>query len=682
MRFKFLGWCVALAACASAAPKHEEPKLGLRFVLPQGWHRRDMSGGPVQVVVFSPSPSSIDTRLSVLRYPSGALPKGLLTREAQIKTLTRDYTRVELGEASLAGRAWTRLEYSHGEHRVIEHGIEFDKAYTIVQVASTRADWSKYDSALRGILDSLELFEPVRRAPPPAPRPLRDDVTILRHSIDLTIEPESRSLSSRDRMEVSAVRDDVREAEFWLSPIESARAADDEGPLQASLRDGKIVVALRRALKKGERLNLTVESRTSRFGARDEDSPVPGYVVLGQVSPDSSYTSHVHYYPVDRENRAPAELRITVPRDRVVAASGTPVRVERGETTATWIWKCEDGFPKALPYAWAVARYEKLEDRTASGVPVELYVPAERKASGQARLAVMKEVVEYFERVFGPFPFPRVAIAHVRPERGVAGVSLPGGLILLSDDFFTGEISYTDPARAFESALAVVDEISHQYNFYAVGFPNEFAEGFATFTDALFAEHKAGAGVRRAYFDYFFESYRTSIQGAPDAPILSPAVYRTDAYMGIAFCKGACVLQLLRDQVGDAAFFEALRRTFTDLRGKTATVDDFRSIVESSSKTDLGWFFDQWYRRSGYPRLQIAWKQERERIIVSVRQTQGGTPFRLPLTLVFESEGAPVEKTFPVSEARHEFEFSSAANVRGVRAAADRPLPATLEWPR
>src|SRR5205823_11606126 len=74
-----------------------------------------------------------------------------------------------------------------------------------------------------------------------------------------------------------------------------------------------------------------------------------------------------------------------------------------------------------------------------------------------------------------------------------------------------------------------------------------------------------------------------------------------------SYQKGGFVLHMLRAALGDSAFFRSLHRYYDRYRNGNALSDDFRRELEAASGTPLGWFFDQWLRRPGFPVLTTSW---------------------------------------------------------------------------
>ena len=131
-------------------------------------------------------------------------------------------------------------------------------------------------------------------------------------------------------------------------------------------------------------------------------------------------------------------------------------------------------------------------------------------------------------------------------------------------------------------------------------------EGFATFSEALWAEHTIG-----------YSGYKNEIQGDaayylqanPEWPISDPAWAVTTPEAGVLFnyavtyCKGACVLHLLRYTIGDSAFFQVLNQyaADTNLKYKSAVIPDFIQHVNTVTGQDYQWFFDQWIYQANHP---------------------------------------------------------------------------------
>jgi aminopeptidase N len=116
--------------------------------------------------------------------------------------------------------------------------------------------------------------------------------------------------------------------------------------------------------------------------------------------------------------------------------------------------------------------------------------------------------------------------------------------------------------------------------------------------------------------------------------------------------KGGFFLHMLRSQLGENAFFDGLRSYYAKHRHKTAVTDDLMTEVESASKQKLGWFFDQWLRKPGYPEVTATWSYDStaHEIVIAVTQSARFGAFQFPLTIaVVDGSGVVRRATVQVS---------------------------------
>jgi aminopeptidase N len=98
--------------------------------------------------------------------------------------------------------------------------------------------------------------------------------------------------------------------------------------------------------------------------------------------------------------------------------------------------------------------------------------------------------------------------------------------------------------------------------------------------------------------------------------------------------KGAWVLHMLREQVGDSAFFRGVRAYYKAYRDTSVVSAQFQEKIEDASGQRLGWFFQQWLYQAGCPKLQVRWTADTVahslQVTVVQTQPQAWGRFRLP----------------------------------------------------
>jgi aminopeptidase N len=174
-------------------------------------------------------------------------------------------------------------------------------------------------------------------------------------------------------------------------------------------------------------------------------------------------------------------------------------------------------------------------------------------------------------------------------------------------------------------------------------------EGFATYCEALYDEHRYG-----------YERYKTDIQEDangyftfnPGWPLFNPA-WRTktpnsDSLFdnAITYNKGSCVLHMLRYVLGDSLFFNVLKTYAHDEKYKFGNIFT-EDLVESMSRysgQDLKWFFNEWLLYPNHPVYNNSYKFTKSgtgkwKLIFNIQQDQKNSAFhQMPVVLKINFE--------------------------------------------
>ena len=120
------------------------------------------------------------------------------------------------------------------------------------------------------------------------------------------------------------------------------------------------------------------------------------------------------------------------------------------------------------------------------------------------------------------------------------------------------------------------------------------SEGFATYFDSLFVEHDEG---RDAFAERMKRSRAEILQleqKLPDTPIVHRNLSDMSKVLnGLVYQKGGWTLHMLRDQIGDLAFWNGIRDYYRRFQNQNASTDDLRAAMEDAADLHLKWFFDQ-----------------------------------------------------------------------------------------
>lgn len=320
-------------------------------------------------------------------------------------------------------------------------------------------------------------------------------------------------------------------------------------------------------------------------------------------------------HPLDK---ATFTFTITVPDHLTAVANGTPSpSVDNDDGTRTFAWRMD--YPMATYLAViAVGDYEVLELTGPHDIPIRHYYFADQPAESVHRtFAFTGQVMEFFEAVFGPYPFD--SYGHVLTPQGAVGMETQTMTIIPA-----GIVGASNP-------IIVVHELSHQW-FGDYISPASWSdiwlnEGFATYAEVLWTEYIGGWEAGANYLTRM--EYETLGWGEA-AGVAQPDV--ADLFGTNSYEKGGWVLHMLRREVGDEAFVDILRAYLERFGGGTASTQDFWDVAEEVSGQDLDDFFEQWLYRPGNPAVTLYWTAAGE---VLACQVQTDEPFVFDLPLGF-----------------------------------------------
>jgi len=379
--------------------------------------------------------------------------------------------------------------------------------------------------------------------------------------------------------------------------------------------------------------------------------------------------AHYWFPCVDHPNaKATTEVIATVPSDCFVLSNGTLVAeaLDKSRKTKTYHWKMDVPHVTYLVSIVAgrfVGRTSKVD-----GVPVSWYVEPGREAEGQRSFGKTPKMVRFFnERIGFKYPYSKYAQIAVRDF-------IFGGM---ENTTCTTQTDATlHDARAavdFTSDDLVAHELAHQWfgdlltcKDWSHAWLNE---GFATYFDDLFRAFDRGEDEfvmqRLADQDVYLKEDRERYR----RPIVTN-VFRepSDLFDRHLYDKGACVLHMLRTQLGDELWWRGINQYVTaNAFGLVETVD-FARALERVSGRNLARFFDQWIYGAGHPEFEVAyrWDSDAKAAVVDIKQTQPESDetalFSVPVTLEFVLPRGKRERVSVTCDAREQsFRFPLSA---------------------
>lgn len=298
-----------------------------------------------------------------------------------------------------------------------------------------------------------------------------------------------------------------------------------------------------------------------------------------------------------------------------------------------------------------VSNYVVLDDffvqATGDTLPIEHYVYPEKIAQAREDFSITPLALRYFEESFGSYPFGNEKYGHTLFPWG-------GGMEHQTNTSYGASLVRGDHAYDY----ILVHELAHQWWGDMVS-PADWRdiwlnEGFASYAEALWAEHRYGRNALAQYMT------QTQYVAEPSGRVYDP----DDLFdPSVVYNKGAWVLHMLRGIVGDSLFHEVLAQYRARTAYRSTTTAEFQSIAEEVTGRDLDFFFEPWLYGNGRPAYAASFlsigSAGAPRVAVHLTQTQRNLPyFPMPVDLDVKLEGGDAIRVRVYNDPMHEdYEF-------------------------
>ena len=343
---------------------------------------------------------------------------------------------------------------------------------------------------------------------------------------------------------------------------------------------------------------------------------------------ETEYNSR--WFPtIDKPNeRCTQEIYLTVDEKYNTLSNGLKISsINNGDGTRTDYWKQDQ--PHA-PYLFmiAVGEFAIVKDKW-ENIDIEYYVDPEYESSARDIFSHTIEMLDFFsEKLDMPYPWDKYAQIVVRDF--VSGAMENTSAVIFGDFVQKTSRELIDN----HNERIVAHELFHHWFGDLVTCESwanlTMNEGFANYSEYLWFEHKYGKDAANHHLMNELNGYmRQATYNAHDL-IYYDYDDKEETFDAHSYNKGGLVLHMLRNYVGDEAFWKALHKYLKDNAYSDVEAHELRLAFEDVTGQDFNWFFDQWYFSAGHPILDISYDYDADAEQIHVTLVQEQAPAKFP----------------------------------------------------
>ncbi|MHA1597430.1 MAG: M1 family metallopeptidase [Alphaproteobacteria bacterium] len=455
------------------------------------------------------------------------------------------------------------------------------------------------------------------------PAPATAVISGLHHRLDIRLDPEKRSIEATDEIRI-----------------------DGGGKTLLRLAPNFVITALR-VDGQARRTNRSGASLSIDLG--DDGRHTISIAYRGRLADATGYLGPgTGWYPDIDGTEFSYEISVQVPNPEIAIAPGRMIEEIRDEETYT-VRLASERLTTGIvlmtgPYQIDEKQYGKIRIRT--------YFIDDLTAFSQDYLDSTAAYLSRYRKRIGDYPFSafRIVSGKLPVGLGFAGLTYIGERVL---------------RLPFIRTTSLGHEVLHSWwgnGVKADAATGNWAEGLTTYmADYAYAEDRGPDEARKMRVEWLRDY--AALPASRERPVRDFISRGHDAEQVVGYNKVAFIFHMLKNDIGEDAFDQGLRRFWHQYKFKSAGWSDLRRAFEATSKRDLSTFFKQWIDRTGAAELSLHGALTTpDGIAFSIEQS--GSPYEIDLPVTLTTDGGGQKHRVRITGVRTPVALNSEQTVR------------------
>ena len=406
--------------------------------------------------------------------------------------------------------------------------------------------------------------------------------------------------------------------------------------------DNGLKINLNRTYQPGENLNIGIAYKTSYINDTDPNN-IWGSNGKGLRFFSASYTDptrrqqlwsfgdpegNKYWFPC---NESPndfytSEIKATVPKPLTVISNGSLVStVQNKDNTTTFHWKTD--VPHTNARTSIVAGEYVVSSQMYRDIKLDSYgYPNEIQATEDSSVRLADMAQFFSEKTALKYPYPQYSQVFVQELPGFVSNAATATITEnMVDDYGT----HADYFYLWD--LTEAEALAQQW-FGNTIMPASWRDAWLTksmahYLSGLYDEYKNGQDEFHLYVVNFDQAtYLNDWNSNVRRPVVMDEFTDATTLLGdnYATARGSLVLHMLRHEMGDEKWWQAVSELAKTYVWKPVATEDFERICEKVAGRPMDWFFKQWLYKTGHPVFNIekTYDRKNQMLTLTVKQTQ------------------------------------------------------------
>uniref|UniRef100_A0A250YLM6 Aminopeptidase n=1 Tax=Castor canadensis TaxID=51338 RepID=A0A250YLM6_CASCN len=312
--------------------------------------------------------------------------------------------------------------------------------------------------------------------------------------------------------------------------------------------------------------------------------------------------------------KATFDISLVVPKDRVALSNMNVIDRKPYPDDENLVEVKFARTPVMSTYlvAFVVGEYDFVETRSKDGVCVRVYTPVGKAEQGKFALEVAAKTLPFYKDYFNvPYPLPKIDLIAIADF--AAGAMENWGLVTYRETALL-----IDPKNSCSSsrqwvALVVGHELAHQWfgNLVTMEWWTHLwlNEGFASWIEYLCVDHcfpEYDIWTQFVSADYTRAQELDALDNSHPIEVSVGHPSEVDEiFDAISYSKGASVIRMLHDYIGDKDFKRGMNMYLTKFQQKNAATEDLWESLENASGKPIAAVMNTWTKQMGFPLIYV-----------------------------------------------------------------------------